>query len=43
MAFENHTAWSEYEVEMQAQLQRQREVEAVEELDWEHKPDGKGE
>lgn len=32
VAFENHTAWSEYEVEMQAQLQRQREIEAVEEF-----------
>lgn len=33
VAFENYTAWSEYEVEMQAQLQRQSKAEAVEELD----------
>lgn len=31
--FENHIAWAEYEVEMQAQLQCQQNREADEELD----------
>lgn len=30
--YENHTAWAEYEVEMQAQLQRRQNGEVVEEL-----------
>ena len=32
MECENHTAWAEYEVEMQAQLQRWQNEKVVEEL-----------